>query len=361
MAFAFMVNAANPENRDGETHWTFNIYTQYNMTLTGVVNLDGESMVNNSRSAYLEVGAFCGEECRGSYRATLNPAPFAQGYYYQMQIYSDVQSGETITFRIWDHEADAELDVTCSSDITFVADDGLGNLMFPYELTFTSNGGPTFATISATAEPEEGGTVIGAGTYEIGTTCTLTATANDGYSFVNWTENDEVVSVENSYSFTVTGDRDLVANFVEIGGDDHAYVDLGLPSGLLWAACNVGANAPEEYGDYFAWGETQPKDVYNWSTYQYCMGSNNTLTKYCTDPNYGYNGFTDNLTILLPEDDAATANWGNGWRMPTKEEWQELLDNTTVTWTQQNGVNGRLFTGSNGNSLFLPAAGRWGG
>ena len=143
MAFACMANAANPGNRDGETHWTFNVYTQYNMTLTGVVILDGESMMNNSRSAFLEVGAFCNEECRGSYRATLNPAPFAQGYYYQMQIYSDVLSGETITFRIWDHEADAELDVTCTSDITFTADIALGNLMSPYELTFTTNGGPT--------------------------------------------------------------------------------------------------------------------------------------------------------------------------------------------------------------------------
>ena len=140
------------------------------------------------------------------------------------------------------------------------------------------------------------------------------------------------------------------------------YVDLGLPSGLLWATCNVGADNPEDYGDYFAWGETTPKDTYNWSTYEYCMGSYNTMTKYCDNSNYGYNGFTDNLTTLLPEDDAATANWGSGWRMPTEEEWEELLDNTTVTWTTQNGVNGRLFTATNGNCLFLPAAGaRWDG
>ena len=123
----------------------------------------------------------------------------------------------------------------------------------------------------------------------------------------------------------------------------HAYVDLGLPGGTLWATCNVGANAPEDYGNYFAWAETQPKDYYDWSTYQHCNGSENTLTKY----------FTDNLTTLLPEDDAATANWGNGWRMPTKKEVQELYNNTTVTWTTE----GQLFTASNGNSLFLPAAG----
>ena len=137
-------------------------------------------------------------------------------------------------------------------------------------------------------------------------------------------------------------------------GGDHDYVDLGLPSGLLWATCNVGAETPGDYGDYFAWGETQSKDTYDWSTYQYCNGSNNTLTKYCSQSNYGYNGFTDNLTILKPSDDAATANWGSGWRMPTQAEWQELLDNTTVTLTHQYGRNGRLFTASNGNSLFLP-------
>ena len=139
--------------------------------------------------------------------------------------------------------------------------------------------------------------------------------------------------------------------------DEHVYVDLGLPSGLLWATCNVGANAPEEYGDYFAWGETTPKDTYYWGTYQHCNGSSSTLTKYCNDASLGYNGFTDDLTTLLPEDDAATANWGSDWRMPTKEEWQELYQNTTHTWTKQNGVNGRLFTAANGNSLFLPAAG----
>ena len=138
---------------------------------------------------------------------------------------------------------------------------------------------------------------------------------------------------------------------------EYEYVDLGLPSGLLWATCNLGADAPEEYGDYYAWGETQPKDNFSWTNYQYCMGSFNTLTKYCNNPDIGYNGFTDDLTTLLPEDDAATANWGDDWRMPTEGEWQELYENTTVTWTTRNGVRGRLFTASNGNSIFMPAAG----
>ena len=144
--------------------------------------------------------------------------------------------------------------------------------------------------------------------------------------------------------------------------NNHDYVNLGLPSGTLWATCNVGADTPEGYGDYFAWGETQPKDTYNWTTYRYCNGGEgwNTLTKYCNYSSYGYNGFTDNLTTLQSTDDAATANWGSGWRMPTEEEWHELRNNTTSTWTTRNGVNGKLFTASNGNKLFLPAAGfRW--
>ena len=137
----------------------------------------------------------------------------------------------------------------------------------------------------------------------------------------------------------------------------HEYVDLGLPSGTLWATCNVGATTSEGYGDCLAWGETKTKIDYDWNTYKYCNGGFDNLIKYCTDANCGYNGFTDNLTILQPEDDAATANWGKGWRMPTYDDWDELFQNTTNAWITQNGVNGRRFTGSNGNSLFLPAAG----
>ena len=143
------------------------------------------------------------------------------------------------------------------------------------------------------------------------------------------------------------------------GGGQTAgeWVDLGLPSGLLWAKCNLGATTPEGYGDYYAWGETATKDVYNWSTYKYCDGSDNTLTKYCYNSSIGYNGFTDNLTTLEAMDDAAAQKLGNGARMPTKAEWEELIRNTTAEWTQVNGVNGRKFTAPNGKSLFLPAAG----
>ena len=141
---------------------------------------------------------------------------------------------------------------------------------------------------------------------------------------------------------------------------NHAWVDLGLPSGTKWATCNVGANSPEEYGDYFAWGETAPKDYYDWSTHKWCNGTYDTMTKYCTDSSYGYNGFTDGKTELDPEDDAATANWGSGWQMPSLDQIKELYDSkyTTTEWTTQGGVNGgRITSKSNGNSIFLPAAG----
>ncbi|MCR4914776.1 MAG: hypothetical protein K6A96_03380 [Prevotella sp.] len=144
-----------------------------------------------------------------------------------------------------------------------------------------------------------------------------------------------------------------------IGGRD--YVDLGLPSGTLWATCNVGASSPEDYGNYIAWGEMSTKSTYDWSTYKWCNGSNTTLTKYCTKGSYGDNWFTDNKKELDPEDDAASVNWGRDWRMPSKEEFKELINSsyTTTEWTAQNGVYGRKITSnSNGNSIFLPAAGR---
>lgn len=136
----------------------------------------------------------------------------------------------------------------------------------------------------------------------------------------------------------------------------HEYVDLGLPTGTLWATCNVGADESSGLGGYFAWGETQPKDNYGWSYYQYGHDYNR-LTKYCGKPEYGYNGFTDDQTTLLPEDDAATANWGTGWYIPSVEEWQELIDHTTSNWFWQNDTYGRLYTASNGNSIFLPVGG----
>ena len=117
--------------------------------------------------------------------------------------------------------------------------------------------------------------------------------------------------------------------------NSHGYVDLGLPSGTLWATMNVGADTPEEYGNYYAWGEIKTKSSYTSSNYTY----------------------SSDLYTLPPSDDAANANWGRGWRMPTEEEQRELVTACTWTWETKNNVNGYTVTGPNGNSIFLPAAG----
>lgn len=141
----------------------------------------------------------------------------------------------------------------------------------------------------------------------------------------------------------------------------HEYVNLGLPSGTLWATCNIGADTVEEFGDYFAWGETEPKELFDWKSYKYgrFIHERYELNKYCTDSTYGLNGFVDNLTVMEPDDDVARTCWGEGWRMPTIGEWEELFLNTTGVWTTLNDVKGWRCTASNGNSLFLPAAGYW--
>lgn len=142
----------------------------------------------------------------------------------------------------------------------------------------------------------------------------------------------------------------------------NKFVDLGLPSGTLWATCNVGAYSAGDYGDYFAWGEIQPKKYYSWGTYKWCNKAWNKLTKYCDKTSYGDKGFADNLTTLEACDDAATVNLGNGWRTPSQTEIQELIDNCRCGWRKLNRTIGLLFTGPNGNSIFLPAGGnRWHG
>ena len=129
----------------------------------------------------------------------------------------------------------------------------------------------------------------------------------------------------------------------------HDYIDLGLPSGTMWATCNVGAESPDQYGDYFAWGETTQKAIYNWNTYVYSNGDYNQLTKYCTQSDFGFNGFTDDLKTLQSSDDAATTNWGEGWSMPTYNQWVELLRkgcywSCTLNKTYPDGVKGFRFT-----------------
>lgn len=161
---------------------------------------------------------------------------------------------------------------------------------------------------------------------------------------------------------TLTGGGNAIGQGTHKG---HDYVDLGLS--VKWATCNVGASKPEEYGDYYAWGETETKADYSWQTYKFRASgntdSNIRLNKYCPSNSsyWGGTGSPDNKSVLEAGDDVARIKWGGDWRMPTDGEWEELIDNCTVTWTTVNGVNGRLVTskkpGYTDKSIFLPAAG----
>ncbi len=140
----------------------------------------------------------------------------------------------------------------------------------------------------------------------------------------------------------------------------HEYVDLGLPSGTLWATCNVGLGAtePQHNGAYYAWGETDSYSSYASYSYEWYEFVSEKITKYCTDSDDGYLGFTDNKTVLDLEDDAAHVNWGGTWRMPTKKEFEELFDEDNCTWGWYEKLKGVIITSKkNGNSIFLPGAG----
>lgn len=154
--------------------------------------------------------------------------------------------------------------------------------------------------------------------------------------------------------FWACSDDDDVPDYSGEDAEGRKFVDLGLPSGTLWATCNVGASSPEEYGDYFAWGETTPKESYDWNTYKYCNGSD-TMTKYCTWDSYGS---VDNKTSLDLMDDAAYKNWGDGWRMPSLEQWTELYENCTWTRELKKGKDGyKVKSKTNRHSIFIPDAG----
>lgn len=156
---------------------------------------------------------------------------------------------------------------------------------------------------------------------------------------------DEAVNVND-----VTTLVDFILGKRVING--HEFVDLGLPSGTLWATQNMGASAPEQAGDYYAWGELEPKETYTWATYSLCGGTSRTLSRYCGNADYGT---VDNKVQLTLEDDAANQQWGGLWRMPTKEQAQELK--SQCKWVLDSARGGYVLTGPNGNTLFMPLTG----
>lgn len=149
--------------------------------------------------------------------------------------------------------------------------------------------------------------------------------------------------------------------------DGHEFVDLGLPSGIKWATCNIGATKPFEFGDHFAWGETTKKTDYSWSTYKWCENKTvvnfnipTDFTKYNNSSKYG---IVDDKKVLEPEDDAATVNWGSSWRMPSYEEFEEMY--TGCQWEHDYDYEGTkvfVYVGTskkNGNKIIIPYSGEY--
>ena len=197
-----------------------------------------------------------------------------------------------------------------------------------------SNG--TSSSVKLTNSPTLFYIVFPAGTWEKGFTVEV-------YGADNTTIIDTFVTTK---TFTFESTNATIMAEQEVTMPEPEYVDLGLS--VKWATFNVGATSPEDYGDYFAWGETEPKENYNWATYKWFDGTDANMTKY---------NATDGKATLEPEDDAAYVNWGSNWRMPSCEESVELKDKCDWEWTTSNNINGYRVKGPNGNSIFLPAGG----
>ena len=204
-------------------------------------------------------------------------------------------------------------------------------------------------------------------TLSPGETATLKATVlpEDSTDEVEWSSSDETVATvqdgvvtavaEGEATITAKAGEKTATCKVVVPKTPSGAVDLGLS--VYWATCNLGAAKPEDYGDYYAWGETEPKEDYSWSNYKFGTSSSGQIFKYNTINSYGS---IDNKTVLEPEDDVAHVKLGGKWRMPTDAEWTELRTKCTWTWVTNyngSGINGRLVEATNGNSIFLPAAG----
>ncbi|MCQ2204265.1 MAG: fibrobacter succinogenes major paralogous domain-containing protein [Bacteroidales bacterium] len=224
----------------------------------------------------------------------------------------------------------------CGVMSTESIDLGTTTLGFIYSAT---NSNPVFGDVASTSAPYEVQEGFD-GSYSVAVSGLESSTKYYYRAYAQVTIEETTTTYYGDALYVTTGNASMV--------------DLGLS--VRWANCNVGASSPEEFGSYFAWGETSTKTTYDWSSYVLCAGSDTTITKYCTDVYYG-NGTKDGLTTLSTANDVATIVKGSMWRMPTKEEINELITICTWTWTQKNDVYGYEVKGPSGNSIFLPAAG----
>ncbi len=251
--------------------------------------------------------------------------------------------GNEISFTTEEEEAELTPPTVITSeviDITETTAVSGGNVTDDGGATVTARGICWSTSQNPTIDDNDGMTTDGNGTGTF-TSDLVNLTANTTYYVRAYATNEKGTSYGDEMSFTTEEeDEEGCEPDGEIAG--YYYVDLGLPSGVKWATCNVGASSPEDYGDYFAWGETSPKAEYTWE---------NSVT------------FGEQMSDISgnAQYDAATANWGGSWRMPTNDEMQELVDHCEWEWTEVNGVNGSRVIGPNGSCIFLPAAGARGG
>lgn len=305
-----------------------------------------------------------------------------------------LEAGKTISLTATvkpDNATDKAVTWTSSDEAIATVKDGTVTAVKEGEATITAKAGDKTAeckvTVTAPAAKNftvtfdsDGGSAVTTQTVEEGKTANKPEDpAKENFTFAGWLD---ASGAPYDFAAPVTADITLTASWTENatpgpnpGGDvaNGSTVDLGLPSGLLWTTCNIGASKPEEYGDYYAWGETETKDYYSWETYKYADGSYDALTKYCNQSSYGKDGFTDDLTVLEADDDVATVKLGANYSMPTNVEWNELFNSeyTYNTWIYDyngTGVAGRIVYKKASGAytheytledahIFLPAAG----
>ena len=228
-----------------------------------------------------------------------------------------------------------------------------------YGLKVTSNSDTDKSIFLPAAGSHEGTTLNGDGSNGYYWSRSLDASATGGLYDRIGNRRAQSLSFNSSGSNVTSWTRESGLTIRPVRAKIPEYVDLGLPHGTLWATCNVGAESPEGYGDYYAWGEMLTKDYYSWDTYQYCYrneAGDVMVSCYCSDSQFG---MVDNQTELVPGDDIATVKWGKNWQTPSREQIDELIQNTTFEWTTLNGVYGCRATSKTdtSKSIFLPAVG----
>ena len=280
----------------------------------------------------------------GKYHVAIANLTHSTTYYVRYQgsnQWSSLQPTTISEFRTTDTPSIALVTTSKAKNISYFSAKIGGNVIDDGGAEITERG----VVYATTQNPTTADTKVTNGSGIGAFTCNLTDLQNETTYYARaYAINEKGIAYGEEVSFT-TKERDYE--------NGYEYIDLGLS--VKWATMNVGASSPEDYGDYFAWGETAPKDYYDESTYTLWKGSSSTLTKYNTSSSYGT---VDNKTTLELSDDAAHVNWGGSWRMPTGEEQDELREQCTWTWTTQNGVSGyKVRSNSNNHSIFLPAAG----